>query len=103
VKGEHREAAESYLRVTKEKVTAEELVAMMGKPEIQFTNRPLGVARFAASCTRRAGEGRAEELARPLLPRGARAGRGIDGALRPALRASFETRPAARATGRSSG
>jgi NitT/TauT family transport system substrate-binding protein len=47
VQANHREAAESYLRITKEKVSAEELVAMMEKPEIQFTNRPLGVQRFS--------------------------------------------------------
>jgi NitT/TauT family transport system substrate-binding protein len=47
VKTNHREAANSYLRVTKEKIAAEELLAMMEKPEIQFTNRPLGVQRFS--------------------------------------------------------
>jgi len=47
VKANHREAADSYLRVTKEKVAPGELVAMMERPEIEFTNRPLGVGRFA--------------------------------------------------------
>jgi NitT/TauT family transport system substrate-binding protein len=47
IKANHREAAESYIRVTKEKTSPDELMAMMNKPEIQFTAVPMGVQRFA--------------------------------------------------------
>ena len=46
---QHRhEAAEAYLRVTKDKVSADELVAMMGDAGVEFTLRPQGAEKTAA-------------------------------------------------------
>jgi NitT/TauT family transport system substrate-binding protein len=42
-----REAAEAYLRVTKEKSTPDEIVLMMGDPGVEFTLRPQGLLRTA--------------------------------------------------------
>lgn len=45
---QHRvEAAEAHLRVTKDKVTAAELVAMMGDAGVEFTLRPQGAQKTA--------------------------------------------------------
>ncbi len=45
---QHRmDAAEAYLRVTKDKTTAAELVAMMGDEGVEFTLRPRGAQRTA--------------------------------------------------------
>ena len=48
VQRDKREAAEAYLRVTKEKTAPEELVRMMADPEILITLKPMGVEKIAA-------------------------------------------------------
>jgi NitT/TauT family transport system substrate-binding protein len=42
-----RGAAQAYLKVTQEHISADDLVAMMSDPEVQFTRRPMGVQKFA--------------------------------------------------------
>jgi NitT/TauT family transport system substrate-binding protein len=43
INGHQREAAEAYLRVTKEKSTPDEIVQMMNDPGVAFTLRPQGL------------------------------------------------------------
>ncbi len=42
INNDRREAAEAYLRITRDKTTPDELVAMMGDPGVEFTLRPQG-------------------------------------------------------------
>lgn len=47
IKKDPRKSAETYLEVTKEKTTADELVAMMSQPGFEFGTTPQNVVKMA--------------------------------------------------------
>lgn len=46
INADKRKAAEAYLRISKDKDTVDEIVAMLNDPKIQFTMTPLNVMRY---------------------------------------------------------